>query len=104
MHAIGFVHEQSRPDRDDYVQIMWDNIDKQKHINFQIYNDVIDLKSGYDFESIMHYEFNAFAKSKELTSIKPLDSSIPLSLLGSAKKSGTLTQSDIKMLNKYYEC
>jgi hypothetical protein len=91
-------------DRDDYVQIIWDNIDKEKYVNFNKQSDVIDLKSGYDFESIMHYEYNAFAKSKELTSIKPLDSNIQLSRLGSAKKSGSLTESDINMLNKYYEC
>ena len=31
-HALGLHHEQSRPDRDQYVQIIWDNIKEGSYL------------------------------------------------------------------------
>ena len=56
-HAIGFFHEQSRTDRDQYVRIEWDNIKPSALDNFQRYSiwEVDSLDVPYDYSSIMHY-------------------------------------------------
>ena len=63
-HAIGFWHEQSRPDRDNYVRIHWDRIKKGKGLQFLKRNSfkVDSQSSPYDYNSIMHYSTEAFPK------------------------------------------
>lgn len=60
-HAVGLWHEQSRSDRDDFIEIKFDNIRPEALHNFKrhIYDgqDVGD----YDYGSIMHYPARAFA-------------------------------------------
>jgi hypothetical protein len=62
LHALGIWHEQSREDRDGFVQILWANILSGRAHNFeQRINDGDDI-GPYDFGSIMHYPRRAFSK------------------------------------------
>ncbi|KAJ6634635.1 Zinc metalloproteinase nas-4 [Pseudolycoriella hygida] len=67
LHVLGLLHEQCRPDRDDFIDILWNNIDSRFHRNFVKGDPVTFTTFGlpYDYESLMHYPGNAFAKSGE---------------------------------------
>ncbi|KAJ0070354.1 hypothetical protein NL108_007703, partial [Boleophthalmus pectinirostris] len=54
MHALGFVHEQSRSDRDHFVTIVWKNIMPDQIHNFRK-QATNNLNSPYDYSSVMHY-------------------------------------------------
>ncbi|XP_057299689.1 meprin A subunit alpha-like isoform X1 [Hydractinia symbiolongicarpus] len=66
MHALGFWHEQSRPDRDNYVTIHTKNIEKEKEHNFEKKSDIDATTFGfpYDYVSTMHYKEYLFSKNK----------------------------------------
>lgn len=60
MHALGVWHEQSRPDRADYVIIDYSKIQAGFEHNFDIQEDA-SVVGPYDFESIMHYDACGFS-------------------------------------------
>ncbi len=64
MHALGFSHEQSRPDRDDYIRILWNNIKEPMLEQFEKLAEgwVNSLGTPYDYNSILHYPPYAFGK------------------------------------------
>ncbi|CAG7725913.1 unnamed protein product, partial [Allacma fusca] len=64
VHAIGFWHEQSRTDRDKYVDIIWKNIQPDKYNNFKKYlrAEIYDYQVPYDYDSVMHYRADAFKR------------------------------------------
>ena len=56
IHAIGFDHEQTRPDRDRYVKIHWQNINDTFRGNFkEVQRNWLLGRTKYDGKSIMHY-------------------------------------------------
>ena len=70
-HAAGLWHEQSREDRDSYVEIKWDKIRSGREGNFKRHVDDGDDWGRYDYGSIMHYPTTAFSIDGEPT-IVPL--------------------------------
>lgn len=70
LHAAGFYHEQSHPDRDKHVKIDWWNIDKWKNWN-NFFKKGKKL-TEYDYYSIMHYSEYAFGNGKiTITTLDP---------------------------------
>jgi len=101
LHALGFYHEQSRNDRDKYVEIFWENIAKGRENNFakQSVDTAELLGEPYDFDSIMHYGKFSFALNTSAPTI--LSIANPSQPLGQREK---LSQTDIRQLNKLYDC
>ena len=73
-HAVGLSHEQTRPDRDQYVRINWDNIQDGRAHNFRIGNYLAN--GPYDYQSVMHYPSRGFSKNG-LPTIEALDPNAP---------------------------
>ncbi|KAM4609467.1 hatching enzyme 1.2 [Polymixia lowei] len=97
MHALGFVHEQSRSDRDRYVNIVWKNIMPDRIHNFkrQVTNN---LNTAYDYSSVMHYGRYAFSEDGGPTIIPKPDPYIPI-----GQRDGP-SPLDLHKINILYNC
>lgn len=53
-HAIGQMHEQSRNDRDNYVTMLWSNINGGTG-NYNMAKSLTFDRNPYDYESVLQY-------------------------------------------------
>ncbi|XP_026232177.1 high choriolytic enzyme 1 [Anabas testudineus] len=97
MHALGFVHEQSRIDRDNYVTIMWENIWRDRLRNFQKFK-TDNLGLPYDYSSIMHFGMYAYSQDGQPTIIAKSSKDVKLG------QTSILSQIDKMKINKLYQC
>ena len=102
-HAIGFWHEQSRPDRDHYVTTHLENIKNSQHHNFGIREDVNYQGVTYDYHSIMHYSQYAYSKNGKKSIIVKRT---PYNAQGKPKVGQRLrlSDSDALQINRMYNC
>lgn len=98
-HTLGFHHEHQRPDRDDYIDIILKNTIPFTFINF-IKLPFYHKTTPYDFDSIMHYEADAFAgKNKEDTIVPKIPYRSHLKTMGNVTE---LSQYDIEYVQSIY--
>uniref|UniRef100_A0A4X1VLS0 Meprin A subunit n=1 Tax=Sus scrofa TaxID=9823 RepID=A0A4X1VLS0_PIG len=101
LHALGFFHEQSRSDRDDYVSIIWDRITPGKENNFKAYTDeeTDSLNVPYDYNSVMHYSKTAFQIGSEPTIVTRISDF--MDVIGQRLD---FSDHDLLKLNRLYNC
>lgn len=99
MHALGFVHEQSRTDRDEFVEVLWSNIEEKYRDQFAVVPDsfMISVRDRpFDYHSIMMYGPTMFATQQGLTTLRS-KSRTPIS-----PATRGLSAEDIERLNIMY--
>lgn len=67
MHALGFLHEQNRMERDSFVAIQYRNIQSSAMTNFEKAASTEAFGVPYDYGSVMHYSANAFSTNGQPT-------------------------------------
>lgn len=101
MHALGIYHEQSRTDRDDYVEVVFDKINPGAVGNFEALTleEADDRRVPYDFYSIMHYSKLGFTIDGNIT-IRTRDPQFQDTI----GQRGTFSEGDVTKIGRMYGC
>ncbi|KPJ11612.1 Astacin-like metalloendopeptidase [Papilio machaon] len=101
MHILGYSHEHTRPDRDQYITIMWDNIKPGYKKYFTTRADDPLLTLSYDYASVLHYPARAFSRNGQATVV----TNVKLFNIKIGQRDG-LSETDIEKIGMVYghEC
>ncbi|EGT43212.1 CBN-NAS-33 protein [Caenorhabditis brenneri] len=96
-HALGFWHEQARPERDSYVRINRQNAINGLEGQFdkRSWSEVNEYSLPYDYGSVMHYGPKSFSRSSTLNTVEPVDAAF-INTIGNRVEPSFL---DLKLLN-----
>jgi len=106
-HAIGFWHEHTRPDRDNYVAIIPCNIQSGQSDQFRkrSHSEVDSHGHPYDYSSIMHYRARAFSRNS--TFLDTIVVTNPTAYANQGRpclgQHTTLSRGDIAQVNNLYD-
>lgn len=98
-HTAGLFHEHTRSDRDDYVNIHFENIRSGAEINFTRIDSTAADIGAYDYNSIMHYGDTAFTRND----LPTIEIRIPPATLSTQiGQRDSLSTGDVAALNSMY--
>ncbi|XP_069698233.1 astacin-like metalloprotease toxin 2 [Periplaneta americana] len=101
LHALGFWHEHTRPDRSDFIDVYWENIIPGREANFQERPHFERHEwLPYDYNSVMHYRAVAFSKDRLSATIVPKNHKA-FFVIGQRVKFSPM---DLAKLNVLYNC
>ncbi|KHJ93249.1 astacin [Oesophagostomum dentatum] len=101
MHVIGLWHEHMRYDRDQYIKVHYENIDKEYWTQFDkvMPDEATTYNIPYDYKSVMHYDKTAFAQEGKI-SMETMDPKFQ-DVIGNQNDA---SPSDYKKICKIYQC
>ena len=99
MHALGFLHEHQRLDRDNYVEVHPDYANDGNYAKMST-DEWNDLSSPYDFNSVMHYSSKSTDDGGWSLSIPGSNYQVPVSV----NRTFPFSEQDIAQINSLYHC
>lgn len=100
LHAAGFHHEHSRPDRDQYITVIMENVRPDYQFAVKVENNMKTFR-GFDFDSCMLYGPTSFAKAAGLKTMVPKN---PNQKYVEPWERPPLSAGDIYEINTLYGC
>lgn len=94
-HTLGYIHEQNRSDRDNYIRIRTENIQSNAQDQFYKSSSATLVTSSFDVNSIMMYGSYTFSKNGRPTITDLNGNPFP-------RQSGRLSPLDIQGTNSVY--
>ncbi|KAG5685082.1 hypothetical protein PVAND_014283 [Polypedilum vanderplanki] len=100
LHSLGFYHMHSHSQRDQYINIIWDNIDPSRNPDYRAADTSLtsSYNTKYDFYSVMHYA--PIINGKRV--IKPKQKYMYYDKYMGQRKA--LSEGDIERINNMYRC
>ncbi|XP_053737428.1 meprin A subunit beta-like [Synchiropus splendidus] len=99
LRTLGFYPEHVRPDRDDFITIVYENIQEGKSEMFNIVNDSSTQGFPYDYRSVTHFGRYEFSNGSGFT-IRTKDPKYQ-AVIGQSEE---MSPGDAKKLNLRYKC